>query len=90
MNENPMTTTSPVINWECKNNLGTIHPPLTCPTIHPGFPKYTYLKNFIIRAWGRKLYCDHHLCTPGSPDTVSIVTVKNDAYNSFVIANKTT
>jgi len=38
MDENPMTTTSPMTNWECKNNLGTIHPPRTCPTNHPGFP----------------------------------------------------
>jgi len=50
MDESPMTTTSPVTNWECKNNLGTIRPPPTCPTIHPGLPKYTHLKNSTIRA----------------------------------------
>jgi len=75
MDENPMNTTSPMTNWECKNNLGTIHPPPTCPTIHPSFPKYTHLKKSTICAWGRKLYCDHHLSRQRSPHTVSIVTV---------------
>jgi len=42
MDENPMTTTSPVTTWECKNNLGTIHPPPKCQS--PDSPKYPIKK----------------------------------------------
>jgi len=66
MEENSMTTTSPVTNWECKNNLGTIHPPPTCPSIHLGSPKYPVNPQFVNGAESYTrittyVHRDHHI-----------------------------
>jgi len=57
--------------WPTGNAKITFEPSTHLQNVHVLVLQNTHLKNSIIREWGRNLYCDHHLCTHGSPHTMN-------------------